>query len=847
MSWYKKIDKKLGGWLPGGVSRKPTPAPTPTKRDAPLAPGQQGPVRPQPVFQGPVRPGTDEKTFRETGRSIPSSGGGSRRGGGSSGKGARVSGPLPAGTTPAQEQEFRETGFISTPIVPTASTSVTQVKDKEAGTPSPSIYIQDPTKPRISTPEITRAESARDVKFFKQGFWDSVRLGSFKFFGDVKRDTPVPGMIKTGTLSTDPMTGQLESPFVTYGEREREISEPFEIEQLTTRIGAQARVDAGEDIDKVTEEYRKSSSSISKEQQKALSSAGVIDLYSRPAQEDLQKAGQVAKIGATVGAFAISPVLGAGVLTAEGVWKTTKRADTGDAFTETLFAGRADLMDEKDRTFFSPMEQQFKATRTEGGIALLGGAVGFAQVPFKIGKEITQLRFDEGIKSKGITSIYKVGQVDDKSVFLTKSLKKQPFFSQDTRFAFTTTPKTDTTFSIGLSKGQSRIQVVDFMKQIQGYGDDAIITLDKSFVFAGKGFQTDKALLWKPSKEGVLNVPKVFKQGTSGEGYFTMDGTTRQFQFQSAITKETKTSTFGLGGRVTKVRLGDAPKIVDAYNKPFIKSYISPLEDAFRIKDVTRLSGGAGRNLFGTTSKDGGVINLGFRQQQITQQLGATQDSTVGGFASSLQREVSQNIILQQPISFIPATSFSLRGSDVLIDRPTATALTTLPKQTIFDTRQDTFTGTGLITSTRTGTTSRKGTSTIAPPITTPITSPIQDKIITPIQQPRQDTRLTPITSPSPIGPSLRFGAFTPPTVPLTPFPSFKFPRPFGADAGGGLGKIRATRRFRYTPSFGALALKGQAFKLGGFSTKRFTGLEFRGATPTSPTTTKKKKKKTKK
>jgi len=131
MSWYKKIDKKLGGWLPGGV----------TKRDAPLAPGQQGPVRPQPVFQGPVRPGTDEKTFRETGRSIPSSGGGSRRGGGSSGKGARVSGPLPAGTTPAQKQEFRKTGSISTPIVPTASTSVTQVKDKEAGTPSPSISI----------------------------------------------------------------------------------------------------------------------------------------------------------------------------------------------------------------------------------------------------------------------------------------------------------------------------------------------------------------------------------------------------------------------------------------------------------------------------------------------------------------------------------------------------------------------------------------------------------------------------------------------------------------------------------------------------------------------------------
>jgi hypothetical protein len=75
------------------------------------------------------------------------------------------------------------------------------------------------------------------------------------------------------------------------------------------------------------------------------------------------------------------------------------------------------------------------------------------------------------------------------------------------------------------------------------------------------------------------------------------------------------------------------------------------------------------------------------------------------------------------------------------------------------------------------------------------------------------------------------------------PFP-FVFPKFFGADSSGGLGKIKASRTYRYTPSFGALALKGQKFKVGALSTKKFTGLEFRGATEKSKSTKSKRRKK---
>ena len=50
------------------------------------------------VFAGPVRPGTSEQVFRETGREQ-----------------RLVRGPLPRGTTPEQERAFREGRGISIP------------------------------------------------------------------------------------------------------------------------------------------------------------------------------------------------------------------------------------------------------------------------------------------------------------------------------------------------------------------------------------------------------------------------------------------------------------------------------------------------------------------------------------------------------------------------------------------------------------------------------------------------------------------------------------------------------------------------------------------------------------
>jgi hypothetical protein len=109
----------------------------------------------------------------------------------------------------------------------------------------------------------------------------------------------------------------------------------------------------------------------------------------------------------------------------------------------------------------------------------------------------------------------------------------------------------------------------------------------------------------------------------------------------------------------------------------------------------------------------------------------------------------------------------------------------------------------------------------------------------TPIITPRTD--VTPRSSLRGLVPT-GTGSFIPPTAPVFPF-AFPLPK-MGTDGMGGLGRIKASRTYRYTPSFGALALKGQAFKVGALSTKKFTGLEFRGSTEKSKSTKSKRRKK---
>lgn len=124
-----------------------------------------------------------------------------------------------------------------------------------------------------------------------------------------------------------------------------------------------------------------------------------------------------------------------------------------------------------------------------------------------------------------------------------------------------------------------------------------------------------------------------------------------------------------------------------------------------------------------------------------------------------------------------------------------------------------------------------------------------------------QTPRVTPITIPTPKIIPKTTGRLTTPTgygttpipyVPVVPFIplGFKLPRDVGNM--GGLGKIKASRKYFYTPSIGAL-VKGTAFKVGKTSTRRFTGLEFRGAKESDakllksfklPTTKRRKKKK---
>lgn len=113
-------------------------------------------------------------------------------------------------------------------------------------------------------------------------------------------------------------------------------------------------------------------------------------------------------------------------------------------------------------------------------------------------------------------------------------------------------------------------------------------------------------------------------------------------------------------------------------------------------------------------------------------------------------------------------------------------------------------------------------------PITDTIQSSGVDVITTPSTRitPRQDLISFPGTStPTPTSPYTGVITPTPPPPPFLWLPKL----PFGGERGLGLKDLKVTRRYKYTPSFKALAfnIRGKAPKKG----KRFTGLETRPIT----------------
>ncbi len=120
---------------------------------------------------GPIQPGTDAATFRSGGGSVQVQSVPSRSGGGTS-----ISGPLPQGTTAAQEAAFRTTGVtpslsqqVSAPSARTISSQLKSPDTKDFG--DPTLQTRRP---------ITRTPTAREEVFQQSFEQPTTRIGRIK-------------------------------------------------------------------------------------------------------------------------------------------------------------------------------------------------------------------------------------------------------------------------------------------------------------------------------------------------------------------------------------------------------------------------------------------------------------------------------------------------------------------------------------------------------------------------------------------------------------------------------------------------------------------------------------------
>jgi len=485
-------------------------------------------------------------------------------------------------------------------------------------------------------------------------------------------------------------------------------------------------------------------------------------------------------------------------------------------------------------------------------------------MPFKVGREITQLRIDEGLKAKTFTT---TRTLDKGGISITQS--RTPSFESFQKIQFgTQMGKGGETFVTGTGKGT--VRYLDFTKQMQN--QYAWVSSTKGFSFGG---QVVKGNFLGITKGGITSTQEGLSSTILRKGYLVRGDTFSKITPRGTISKPVSDLTLTRTGELGAVRVTDTGFVGRFNLKDF--GVVKPSFTGVKADGSFGGFGGTGTGGLGGGGS-GGVSGGGFTITRITPSTGlggrlppVNTNINLGGSTAGVGGKVPSFQGLQQGMFVQPTTTQNFGGlfagatqTQTLTLARTTTPIFAIPsistRQTqVFAQPQQTFQrpeaglelgSLGLLSSTVADTSkrSRGGSGFMSGGFIPPI-SP-QERLITPIpifaqrpelrpQQRLMPTGLTGLGGGSLIGGTNFFGKGFPFAIPKLPF---------GADSSGGLGKIKASRTYRYTPSFGALALKGQAFKVGALSTKKFTGLEFRGSTPkttkTKKTTKSKRRKK---
>jgi len=804
------------------TKKKSTPAPTPTKRDAPLSPGQQGPVRPQPVIQGPTRPSDNVKVFRDTGVST-----------GSSGSSGTSSSPVTVGNVTFGNGQVTSTDPITqkttTISKPIASTSATQVQ-KQSGTVSADLF--DPKKSykqSLGTSALTSfailgSNIKSAVTTQSLGGWKSP-FTPFRYSGQLEGERVVYNEPQFGT------TTQAYKPVTGFDIQQRE-TEKFIISNpdLLKYAGTSPRggyTDLGIDTSKeVSSKYQKLVDSgkldfetATKEAQKELDTtysekAGRLsnlygstykpELYERTGVKIERYAPEVIKAGALVGAsFTPLAPLTAGYIAGMGTTNIIKGSLPGAVNPQTglsLTGGeRAKLIGTGTlqaglgvASYSSQLRGIEKGILREELKELSGQPLNFKQINVQ-GTPTKSLISLEGTRTSGglTENVQLVGRLTRKGDSLIFTQKGTGFSTVSGEFGWNyyMTPQ-----------GTKIISSKAFTSKDIGFAIGSE-TSSKSLAMNVYTPQVESSLIYKGGTSPV-NVMDRFSRG------FKLSKDPSLISFQGGVSEKIGDDLYASVGKpfkgITYSTEGSTPFKIDfgdVSSRGITKIIRLPSSDSTGT-GITIFKGGGTKTPFSTT--------FGTTAQQT--QTGT--QAFVGGMQSSLSQVSNTPASLTSSTRTV-ATTFNLpkvRETQITTQTP-RTSVSLTPKTT-----------TKISSIVASIPTSRTSTSLFQPTKQkfSSIVIPRVEQLPKLTQKPLQ--KLTPGLT-----------GFNPPVSPPTfgtpslnpPFGFFK-PK-LGTGSFGGLGNIKASRKYREATSFGVARLKG--FKVGELSTQRFTGLEARDVT----------------
>ena len=646
----------------------------------PLRPGDTRAPAPK-VFQGPVRPGTDEEYFRRTGRTRSSGGGG----GGGSQPTPQQLGPTRADLEAEQQRQAQAKAAAQqaaqqaetqariearkTDIIIRAQGGVTKnnityyggatVPDTRGQTASQfalqqknlaisqgiirkedlgrvSLRISEP-KP---TPPPSTTTSANTLDFNKQGvipfnvdivtpksqqniysqsYWSSTKESAGNLFSNVK----------TFFTGKDHKYKDVLAPFDYAGtpKPEQVAVKGVDITYTIPRFGTIAPGESGFET-KIIKTEDKTFRQVQAEIETARilypteTFQDVPDFYTRSGSKVRTIVPTVIDIGITTGlSIAATPLAGTGYMAFRGAQYAAK-GKYKDTYSGTeLYAGVSEM---------SPESKQ-------AGLYFGFAAIGAIGQPGRIAKEIDVLRYKEATNAPTKT-IGKLYDINNEKWLKTVTRRQTPYYKEQTNIDVPLFMKDNGNFNIGVGQGEQSAKFLPFSQQI---GDKGWQIYSKEFVTAGRGTV-------KPIILNNILLPEKYAV-TIGEGYFTLKDTrvTKSFGF-GGITKDVGKAYTGKGGKITAQRVygevfGNIEVTPTELVIPLKSTAVVPLSDTSIVfKESPKVI-----NDFGLTiTKDFSRKSSSSFLSQLYKQENAID---VGSFASSVSRGVGGTYQVVQP------------------------------------------------------------------------------------------------------------------------------------------------------------------------------------------------------